>query len=278
MKKMLSSALAAAAMLCAVSAPVKADIVIDVVPWLAPNAFGSPSWGMAVTNAVTGMMNGGVATGTGPSAFIPNSNITAAQAIVTGFPSWMGQANPGAVYGPAYANELGNRMTFAVGIVGTAGTEFSISQLSFNSVSSDPGNALGFGYAAGSYSYSPDYVGVIYGQNGAPNTYVTSGPSTQLVNAIFGRGSGDSYAAYCPTMGACDTAAQQAAIAAAAIGPSYTFTGTYTIDDFSGSGTFNVAAVPEPSTWAMMILGFIGIACYGHRQRRKAQIGALTAA
>jgi hypothetical protein len=37
------------------SVPAKADIVIDVVPWLAPNFFGSPSFPGAEANAVQGM-------------------------------------------------------------------------------------------------------------------------------------------------------------------------------------------------------------------------------
>jgi PEP-CTERM motif len=255
-------------MLTFVAIPARADIVIDVVPWLAPNAFGSPSWNQAQLNAVQGMENGGVAVGTGPSAFVPNSNVTAAQAIVTGFPSWMGQANPGAAFGSAYANELGNRMTFALAVFGN-GQQFSISQLTFNATSSDAGNGLGFGFGAGSYSYSADYVGVILGAGGP--TYITSGPSTQLVDEIFGRGSGNSYAAYCDP---CTLAQQQAAIDAAAAGAAYTFTGTYSIDGAIGSGTFDVSAVPEPSTWAMMILGFVGIGAMTYRRRKSAMIAA----
>lgn len=255
---------AACASLSFATLPAQADIVIDVVPWLAPNAYGSPSWAQAEANAVQGMMNGGVATGSGPSAFTPQSNVTTAQGVVTGFPSWMGQVNPGAVFGPAYAGEYGNRMTFALAIYGN-GQQFSISQLSFNAVSSDPGNGLGFGYAGG-YSYGSGYVGVINGPGGP--TYVTGGSDTQLVDELFARGSGNSYPAYCSS---CTLAEQQAAIDAVAAYPgyNYTFTGTYTLGDVSGSGTFNISAVPEPSTWAMMILGFFGLGFMGYRRRAK---------
>jgi hypothetical protein len=34
----------------------------------------------------------------------------------------------------------------------------------------------------------------------------------------------------------------------------------------NGIATFNVAAVPEPSTWAMMILGFVGVGFMAYRQ------------
>jgi hypothetical protein len=37
----------------------------------------------------------------------------------------------------------------------------------------------------------------------------------------------------------------------------------------SGTIIAQVAAVPEPSTWAMMILGFVGIAVVGRRSRKK---------
>jgi hypothetical protein len=262
--KFVKAALLSVAALGFASA-AKADIVINVVPWLAPNAFGSPSYDAAINNAFQGMMNGGVATGSGPTAFTPQSNVTSAQGIVTGFTSWMGVANPSG----AYANELGNRMSFGLGIIGSGGTEFSISQLSFTAASSDPANGLGFAFGTGSYSYSTSYIGVLYGANGVlgggDDTFITSGPNTQLVDAIFGRGSGNSYAAYCSP---CTVAEEQAAIDAAAAGPSYTFTGTYSIDGASGSGTFNVAAVPEPSTWAMMILGFMGVGFMAYRKKQ----------
>jgi hypothetical protein len=242
--------------------PAKADIVINVVPWLAPNVFGSPSFSGAEANAVKGMENGGVATGSGPTAFIPQSNVTAAQAIVTPFPSWMGVAGPTGLY----ANELGNRMTFAGSIIDTGGT-FSISQLSFSATSSDPGNKLGFGFGAGTYSYGSGYVGVINGIGGP--TFITSGPSTQQVNELFFRGSGNSLAANACV--GCTLAQEQAQINIAAdfFTTDTTFTGTYSIGDVSGSGTFNISAVPETSTWAMMILGFVGIGFVAYRRQSK---------
>jgi hypothetical protein len=43
-----------------------------------------------------------------------------------------------------------------------------------------------------------------------------------------------------------------------------TFTGTMTA----------ITAVPEPSTWAMMILGFAGIGCLAYRRRNQVAIAA----
>ena len=52
--------------------PANAGIVIDVVPCLAPNVFGSPSFPGAEANAVQGMMNGGIATVLARRRLLPN--------------------------------------------------------------------------------------------------------------------------------------------------------------------------------------------------------------
>lgn len=238
---------------------------ITVTPWLAPNVFGSPSYAAAVANQEHALLNGLSSYGAaGPTQYNANSNVTAAEAIVTGFNSWMGVVNPAS----PYQNELGNRMLFGVLINGD-GAKFSISQLSFSATSTD-GNGLGFAFGAGSYNYSLDYQGILFGANGVlgggDDTFVTSGSNTQLIDALVGRGSGNSYAAYCSP---CTPAQQQAAIDAAAAGGPFQFTGTYSLDAATGSGTFNVSAVPEPSTWAMMALGFAGIGLLAYRRRSK---------
>jgi hypothetical protein len=46
----------------------------------------------------------------------------------------------------------------------------------------------------------------------------------------------------------------------------------------SGIVTIATAAVPEPSTWAMMLLGFAGVGFMGYRRSRKDQGLALAAA
>jgi hypothetical protein len=41
-------------------------------------------------------------------------------------------------------------------------------------------------------------------------------------------------------------------------------------DNYGGTlGTFNISAVPEPSTWAMMILGFTGVGFMAYRRQSK---------
>ena len=275
MKKLL---FAATLGLLLASGAAHAAISISVTPWLAPNAFGSPSFLPAAANAVDALYAGQTSGGTPgtPTFFQAQSNVTAQESIVTGFPSWLGQADPGTVFGSAFANELGNRMTFGLSAVGTDGTLFSISQLSFTSSSNDTGNQLGFGFGAGHYQYAPgEFVGVLYGADGVlgggDDTFVTTGLNTQLVNAVFGRGSGNSFAATCGD-GPCSTIAEQQALineAAQFAGQPTQYTGTYSIGDFSGSGTFNIAGgVPEPASWALMILGFGGIGAAVRRRRQ----------
>jgi hypothetical protein len=162
--------------------------------------------------------------------------------LVTSFPSWMGVANPGAVFGPNFANESGNRLTFGMDIKG--GTNLiSIAQLTFIMASTDPGNTLNWSYSPVPYSYSgldtgsanPVYLGIIYGPNGQ-RTYVTNGPATQLVNEIVTCGSGN---AWWPDGTSADSiAVQQSNIVACAeqVGAlTFSFTGTCVIDGVTGS-------------------------------------------
>jgi hypothetical protein len=270
-----TGALALTAALTLGASAARAGIDITVTPWLAPNAFGSPSFAPASANAVDALYQGQTSAGTPgtPSFFQAQSNVQASETIVTDFASWKGQVNPGVTVGAAYANEEGNRMTFAVSIVGTGGTEFSISQLSFDAVSNDASDALGFGFKAGDYGYSDgSWMGVLYGADGklggGDDTFITSGSNDQLVDAIFGRGSGNSI----PNDSAdpVGTFAEQEAslqAAAALTGQATQFTGAYRIGDFHGSGTFNIG-VPEPASWALMILGFGGAGLALRRRQR----------
>lgn len=233
-------------------------LVINVYTSVAPNAYGSPSYSAYVSNAIYALENDLSSYGdpTDPSYYSQQTSIGPSQMIVTGFPSWDGQADPGTIFGAAYAGELGNRPLFGVVInAGTVLPSISISELSFSATSNDPGGLLNFGFAQGSYNYSSQYVGVIFGTDGNPNTYITSGPNTQLVNEIVGRGSGNADAAYCT---GCSIAQQRAAINALNsdfIGMTQFF-GTYTLTDptlgtFTGSGEFDVT--PEPGTFGMMM-------------------------
>lgn len=236
-KKTALPLITAALFVLAFSAPAQ-DVSITVIPAFAPNVYGSPSWNAWVSNATTAIQNGYVSYGdpTSPAFYQQAPNvISVTNDIVTGFPSWEGLADPGDVFGAAYAQELGNRLQFGVDIKG--GTNLiSISQLSFTAQSTDPGDTLGFSFAEGSYSYSASYVGIIYGDGGT-NTYITSGPATQLVNEIVGRGSGNAWAVY-DTSG--NISSEQSNIAYTVLQIStqpFAFTGTYSLGEASGTGS-----------------------------------------
>ena len=246
---------------------------ITVTPWLAPNAFGSPSFVLAQTNALTALYSGAATAGAvGPSQFNAQTTaLTGSQTVVTGFASWRGVVDPGTVFGAAYAAEGGNRMHFGVLIDGQ-GSQFSISQLSFEGYSTDAGHVLNFNFPSGAYDYSEAFQGIRYGLDGhlggGDDIFVTAGLNTQLVDGLVGRGSGNSLAAYCPALPlTCDLAAQHAAIAqaATALGTDpIQFNGTYALTSVdpsqgipTGSGTFNINAgtVPEPGTAGLLLAG-----------------------
>ena len=250
-------------------------VTVTAFPWLAPNYFGSPSWNQAQANAIQAMHDGLSVVGSGPSQFMVQSTATADQVVVTGFPSWMGYADPGAIFGPAYANELGNRMSFALRIDGQ-GTKVRIDKLSFVGTSTDPGNGLGFSWAQGSYNYGPGYVGVLAGPDGilwtADDQYITSGPNTQLVDGIIGRGSGNSYAAYCSL---CTVAEQQAQLDTVALssGAPFDFTGTYNYGNGEALGiaSFHIDApnvVPEPPSLPLFVSGLGLLALFAWRRKK----------
>jgi hypothetical protein len=219
-------------------------ITITVIPALAPNVYGSPNWNAWVSNATIAIANGYAAYGdpSSPSYYQQApSVISVTNNIVTGFPSWDGLADPGDVFGANFSQELGNRLQFGIDIKG--GTNLiSISQLSFSADSTDPSNTLDFAFAEGSYNYSSSYVGIIYGSGGT-NTYITSGPATQLVNEIVGRGSGNAWAVY-DTSGNIASEQSNMVLCATQIGDQpFNFTGTYTIDGVSGSNSVTLNPV-----------------------------------
>lgn len=245
-----------------------AAVTIDVKGSLAPNAFGSPNYGAYVDNAITAMYLGVSSYGTPgtPSYYQQISGpISANQAIVTGFPSWLGDANPSVTYGPAFANELGNRPLFGVDIRGN-GVQISIDQVGF-SATSTPNNVLDFGFGTGSYNYSSDYRGLLYGTDGLRGTpddiWITSGPASQLVDEIIGRGSGNALDAYVTDPGANNQ--ERINNAAAGYGSEdLTFTGTYEYGAVQGSGSI-ILAVPEPSSFALAGLGCAGLMIFRRR-------------
>jgi PEP-CTERM motif len=53
------------------------------------------------------------------------------------------------------------------------------------------------------------------------------------------------------------------------IPPSGGVSGTFVAEFTSGGGSPPPAPVPEPSTWAMLLLGFVGLGYVGYRRARE---------
>lgn len=254
---------------------------VSVFPSLAPNAFGSPSFPTWESNTITALENG-LSTFGDPTLPTYYSQIANGALIppwvATEFPSWHLLANPGTVFGPAFASELGNRLYFNIHIVGN-GTQFSISQLSLNLHSSDAGNFLGFSVPAGTFNYNSGYVGLNYGPDHIKGTmddfFVTGGLNTQLVDELFARGAGNAPAAMIPDPGATDQEKIDNVVNNLPI--PFIFTGDYSLmvgeNTFTGSAFVRVG-VPEPAAIAMMAVGGTGVAIscltiYRRKSRRK---------
>jgi hypothetical protein len=52
------------------------------------------------------------------------------------------------------------------------------------------------------------------------------------------------------------------------------YNSTAPVNLWNNVGTWQVAAVPEPATWAMMILGFAGVGYMTYRPRKVAALAA----
>jgi hypothetical protein len=268
------SALLAAIVLSAMAWPVSAQVVstdptITVQATLAPNAYGSPSWTQWTLNGLyAAQFNLGSYGAAGPTQYnVVTGPLPTADNIVTGYPSWLGQADPTG----AYAGEYGNRASFTVEINGNGGL-VSISEMGFYGNSSDPGDLLGAGFSwpndsivPGDWTYDATDIGIIDNPGGS-YTYVTSGPATQLVNEIISIGAGNAYPSYLgddPNPGATDQ--QTLDYDLAQTPASYDFTGTFTYgDSLSGSATFDfIPTVPDAGSVAFDALVLAGVAFSG---------------
>lgn len=252
--------------LLAVLAPsARADVLILVAPSVGPNVFNSPSYGAYRDNSLTALGSGAATAGTpGTPAFyqaVPGGgSVPLTSLVVTDFPSWLGRADPATAFGSPFGAETGTRLYFGLAILpapGTPATPFRISDLAFQGTTTDPNRVLDFGFAAGEYEYSDDYVGLLLNPDGTVRQRVTSGPNTQLVDALLGRGSSNAF----EVLGQPGVTNQQA-IDQTLPTDGFTFTGTYTLGDRTGSVSVSVTAEPIPTPPALLLfaVGAAGLA------------------
>jgi hypothetical protein len=265
---------ASAALVVSTAPAVMASPTISVYPSIAPSATGSGSWAAYESNAMSALTGGITSAGTlgTPSYYsqvASGTNLPSGAYIVTNFNSWMGQANPGTVFGPAYANEVGTRVHYGVHIEGN-GTKFSVSQLSFDLLYNDATytDYSLFNVPAGSYDYTPGRVGLDYGIDNIKGTgddiWVTSGSSSQLVDEFYSRGSSAGYEVLSSFPGATEQQKINDWQATNFGFDPYTFTGRYTLP--TGTGAALVAFnTPEPASLALVSVGALAMM----RRRRK---------
>jgi hypothetical protein len=246
-------------------------VTMNIYASPAPNAYGSPSFAGWETNVINALLNGQTSAGNpaaDPTAFYTLTNGDSFSNIVTGFPSWDGQANPGTVFGPAFSNELGNRLHFPV-IINGQGTKISLSELSFDMESTDSNDI--FKYTGGFSSldnYDDYHLGVILGPSGP--TFLNSGSADQPVDEIVYRGIGNAIA---PNDIGCSGTNQQQLDCVTAFYNStepFSITAKYSLNDPTGallasdSATVEFAA-PEPGTISLLFAG-AGVLFYARRR------------
>ena len=263
--------------------PAFADVTVTVYPSLAPNIYGSPSWSGYLQNAMTALETGASSIGdpaTDPTAYYQVTQITPNQNVVADFPLWLGNANPTG----AFANELGNRLHFGVVITGGL---FSLSELSFEMSSSDPNDLFEFADDFATDDYSLTRIGYINNVG-----FVTSGPGTQLVNALYYVGVGNAPDVYSSDPGTTNQDKVDNLLAGAPLYdcngtpcgiplPPYEITTTYTLTDSQGdvigegSGTVDVipSAVPDPGSIVLLGTMIAGAGFFRFR-RASAKTGA----
>jgi hypothetical protein len=150
-------------------------------------------------------------------------------------------------------------------------------------------SANGVGTLSSTYANNIGANSQVFAADTFSGTDVSGALITFAGNYIYNPASGPLLVTIRLTGGSNDDQTRTAAVEA---GDSAQYTRAYSFDSFTtadgvnecGGGTcygdttqfgFSVAAVPEPSTWAMMILGFMGVGFMAYRQKSKPALMAV---
>jgi hypothetical protein len=263
MKKSISRFALAGMLVIGVTSPAVA-ITMTVHPSLVPHQPGSPNWPGYITNALTSLESGvGGSIGnpaTDPAAYRVISSISSDVLIVTGgFNSWLGQADPGTVFGPAFAGEFGNRAAFGLHILGD-GTQFRLADLRYTMSSTDTPNSFNTVNNFSASTYAAHRVGIDYGPNrvkgGGDDIVYASGAATTLIDELLYTGVSNAFAAY-SLAGLADARTYIRSLG------DFNINMTYSLYDSTGtsllraaSASTSVFAVPEPSGLMLFVAGY----------------------
>ena len=259
------------AALIALAPVARADIILEVIPSLAPNPAGSPSFFEYSSNAVAGLSAGAVPSGLANApgtptyyAAIPNGGrVSTKDIIATDYPSWRGTIDPST----PFAGEFGNQLFFGAHVTATLSSRFSLNSVSYQITDTFDGSFVTGGGFAG-MAYSPSRVGVVRNPGGS-SVLVTSGPGSQLVDELFLAGVGvsfvsraDDFAGSTPDQDALDAQFDLPAFRIDAL--FRVQTPEVTLTTSAGVNVGAPAAVPAPPG---LILGAVAFAALAVRRR-----------
>ena len=269
------------ALLCllflAFSSSLSAGVIVTL--YLAPGpAPGSPDLTTFYANAITGLENGGVATGTGTAIWSPIAVIQPQYLIDTSNSTDGVTAGPGAVnswMGVPGTSEYGTDLYFSESVIATGGYSVKLDGMTFSANFGSQGT-LSYTYgAAFGDKYGSASSGLV-GFNGVTDLSTTNGGNpAQAATAIYFAGAAAYYGnVVCPPCGQTDLNSYVNQLSAANIG---SVPSQYTVFDklptggsSSVQGTTDTpfaAAVPEPGTISLALAGLAALVYRKYRSR-----------